>query len=234
LNKAHIINLLAEIRGYRHYLELCTPTTGGRYAEINRSKFASCIRLMYNCPETHAPADGLAIDYRTSGLEITECLSRMQEDGRNVDIALIDPFHEYEQSLRDLIEGFRLISHGGALVVHDCLPPKAELAQPQFIAGEWCGVTYQAFIDFVSDRDDLEFCTVDTDYGCGIIHKWASAKPAKSPNARAHALADWQANRDDPWTAFLSFEEHKGTLMNMISIKEFLARNPKPGRLLRR
>ena len=181
-NKAHLINYLAEVRGYRHYLELCTPTSGGRYAEIDRSKFATCLRLMYQCPESYVPADGLTIDYRTTGLDISECLSRMREDGQCVDIALIDSFHEYESSLRDLREGFRLISEGGTLVVHDCLPPTAELAQPKFIPGEWCGVTYQAFIDFVSNRDDLEFYTVDTDYGCGIIHK--QAKPA-TPAASA-------------------------------------------------
>jgi hypothetical protein len=32
-------------------------------------------------------------------------------------------------------------------------------------------VTYAAYIDFVSERDDLDFYTVDTDYGCGVIKK---------------------------------------------------------------
>jgi hypothetical protein len=32
-NKAHLINHLAEVHGYRHYLELCTFTTG-RVAEL--------------------------------------------------------------------------------------------------------------------------------------------------------------------------------------------------------
>src|SRR5262245_27757414 len=31
-NKAHLINHLAEVHGYRHYLELCTFMSGGRYA----------------------------------------------------------------------------------------------------------------------------------------------------------------------------------------------------------
>ena len=178
-NKAHIINYLAEVRGYRHYLELCTPTSGCRYAEIDCSKFLSCVRVMYQCPENHVPADGLPIDYRIGGLDTSECLSILREEAQCVDIALIDSFHEYESSLRDLVEGFQLISRGGTLVVHDCLPPRAELAQPKFIPGEWCGVTYQAFIDFVNNREDLEFYTVDTDYGCGIIHKQPGRMPAK-------------------------------------------------------
>jgi hypothetical protein len=52
-NKAHIINRLSEIRGYSHYLEVCTPTSGGRYAEIDRPLFSTCIRLMYNCPDSY-------------------------------------------------------------------------------------------------------------------------------------------------------------------------------------
>jgi hypothetical protein len=223
-NKAHIINRLSERRAYRHYLELCTPTSGGRYAEIDHSKFATCIRLMYNCPDSYLPSDGLTIDYRTPGLDIDECMTRMREDGR---IALIDSFHEYECSLRDLVEGFRLITTGGTLVVHDCLPPKVELAQPKFIPGEWCGVTYQAFIDFVSCGGDLKFYTVNTDYGCGVIHKLPQAKPRTS-QSRADALADWQARRGDSRAAFFSFREHEQTLMNTISVQKFRAMNPKP------
>ena len=239
-NKAHLINHLARVRGYRHYLEVCTPTSGGRYAEIKRSKFATCVRLMYQCP--HSYDDGMTIDYRSTGLDITECLTRMREDGRRVDIALLDSFHEYEPSLRDLREVFGLISDGGTLVVHDCLPPTTELAQPKFIHGEWCGVTYQAFIDYVSDRDDLEFYTVDTDYGCGIIRKRAKASPAAiagapsinhtAVDARSQTVANWQTQRDDPWAAFSFFEAHKKDLMNLISVDEFLAKNSKRTRNL--
>jgi hypothetical protein len=191
---------------------------------------------MYQCPENHVPADGLPIDYRIGGLDTSECLSKMRADGHVIDIALIDPFHAYEQSLRDLTEGFRLISEGGTLVVHDCLPPRAELAQPKFIPGEWCGVTYQAFIDFVNNREDLEFYTVDTNYGCGIIHKQPGRMPAESVGSRKHGaahtraqtLANWQTKRDDPWAAFSFFEANKRTLMNVISIDEFLVKNPNP------
>lgn len=236
-NKARIINHLAEVRGYRHYLELCTATTGNRYAEIDRSKFATCVRLMYQCPESYD--DGMAIDYRSTGLDITESLTRMREDCRYVDIALIDPFHEYEQSWRDLVEGFRLIREGGTLVVHDCLPTRAEIAGPKFIPGDWCGVTYQAYIDFVSHRDDLDFYTVDTDYGCGIIRKsgptplrraFASIQLGRPPSIgpmtgaeRASILADWQTKGDDPSAAFSFFDAHKQVLLNLISIDEFLA-----------
>jgi hypothetical protein len=41
-NKAHLINHLAGVHGYRHYLELCTFMSGGRYDEIDRAKLPTC------------------------------------------------------------------------------------------------------------------------------------------------------------------------------------------------
>ena len=66
------------------------------------------------------------------------------------------------------MEAFRLIRADGMLVVHDCLPPRLEVTVPTYITGEWCGVSYQAYVDFISQRHDLAVYTVDTDYGCGV------------------------------------------------------------------
>jgi hypothetical protein len=159
-----MVNRLAAVHGYRHYLELCTQTTGRVYAEIDRSLLTTCKRLMYRCPGS--PGDGMAVDYNSSDLDI----DAIRWENLTFDIALIDPFREYGTSWRDLEEGFKLIGPGGALVVHDCLPPRRELVSPTFTPGAWCGATYAAYIDFVSERD-LDFYTVDTDYGCGVIKK---------------------------------------------------------------
>ena len=78
-NKAHLINHLAEVHGYRHYLELCTYSSGRRYDEIDRAKFLTCSRLMYRCPDGFD--DGLAIDYRSATLDIGECLAAINQEG---------------------------------------------------------------------------------------------------------------------------------------------------------
>jgi hypothetical protein len=127
-NKAHLINHLAGVHGYRHYLELCTFMSGGRYDEIDRAKLPTCRRLMYRCPDDFD--DGLAIDYRSSTLDIGECLTTIRQEGRSFDIVLVDSWHEFEPSWRDLVEAFRLIRADGMLVVHDCLPPRPEIAVP--------------------------------------------------------------------------------------------------------
>ena len=193
MNKALIINHLVAVHGYRRYLELCTTVTGGLYGAVDRAPLTVCKRLLYRCPSDFD--DGLGIDYRTSTLDIGECLSSIPENDLPFDIALIDSWHEYGTSWRDLQEAFRLIRPGGTLVVHDCLPPRAAVAGAQPIPGEWCGVSYQAYIDFVHDGDDLEFYTVDVDYGCGVIRKarkrswlrrWASAVARLFPVSYTH------------------------------------------------
>jgi hypothetical protein len=58
---------------------------------------------MYRCPD--GPRDGMEVDYLSSDLDISECLDAIRRDNLIFDIALIDPFHEYGTSWRDLDEG---------------------------------------------------------------------------------------------------------------------------------
>jgi hypothetical protein len=150
--------------------------------------------------------DGLPTDYRSNTLDIGESLKKISDEDRRFDIALVDSWHEYETSWRDLVEGFRLIRQGGTLVVHDCLPPRSEIAVPNYIQGEWCGVSYQAYVDFISERHDLAVYTVDTDYGCGVIRKLADSSPESATVAGAELLEDWRSKRDDPTEAFAFFQ----------------------------
>ena len=221
-NKADLINHLAAVHGYRHYLELCTLSTGRRYAEIDRSQLETCVRLIYRCPEDFD--DGLPTDYRSTTLDIGECLTTIREKGRKFDIALVDSWHEYATSWRDLVEGFLLIRDGGTLVVHDCLPPRPEIAVPEYIPGEWCGVGYQAYVDFISQRYDLTAYTVDTDYGCGVIRKLAEPSPESATAAGVELLADWRSKRGAPMEAIAFLQAHKQALLNVITADEFFAR----------
>ena len=72
--------------------------------------------------------------------------------------------------------------------MHDCLPPRSEIAVPNYIQGEWCGVSYQAYVDFISQRHDLAVYTVDTDYGCGVIRKLVDPSPESATAAGAELL----------------------------------------------
>jgi hypothetical protein len=219
--KADLINHLAAVHGYRRYLELCSITTGFRFTQIDRSKL-ECHRLMYRCPDQYS--DGLDIDFRSSDLDISECLREIGQRQLRYDIMLVDPFHEYETSLRDIVAAFDLVVPGGIIVVHDCLPPSKTLAAPNFIPGAWCGVTYKAYLDFVTARGDLTYYTVDTDFGCGVIRKLSGDLRSPMPPATPKQLGlikRWQHMGDDFESTFRFFKQNRRNLLKLRTIDEF-------------
>jgi len=121
---------------------------------------------------------------------------------------------------------FELLADGGALVVHDCLPPTELVASPTYTEGHWAGVTYKAYLDFVLARDDLDYCTVDTDWGCGIIIKNRSLNfmTDASLSVRKSKLAsDWfSIHHDDDKILFSFFMQNHKQLLRLISAKTFV------------
>lgn len=221
--KTDIVHALAARFGYRRYLEFATSMTGHQYRRIDRGRFEECRRLLYNTPDDFA--DGLPIDYRASGFDIAIPLAAIAREGRRFDVILVDPYHEYRQSRRDLESALALLAPGGALVVHDCLPPDEEVAQPHFREGAWCGVTYKAFVDFVIAHRELRYVTVDTDYGCGIVRKAAPSLRARISRARRSGeFADWIGFGDDYAAAWRYFAVHHKSLLDLIDVDAFLAR----------
>ena len=111
------------------------------------------------------------IAFRSENQDISECVAELRRRDARYDIILVDPFHDYACSYRDIGLALLLLKDNGSIVVHDVLPPSAgEIISPTFVRGSWCGVTFMAFIDFLM-KQDLQFRTVDCDFGCGIIRK---------------------------------------------------------------
>jgi hypothetical protein len=216
--KANLINRIAKLRGYRSYLEISTAYSGFRYRQIDRDILTTCHRLMYQCPSEHS--DGMPIDFRSADLDIAECLREVQMRGCSYDIVLVDSWHEYATSRRDLIEALGLIAEGGTVVVHDCLADRERTAQPTFTPGDWRGVTYKAYLDFVLAQSTVDYRTVDIDCGCGIIRKRA-LRAAPSDERRA-LQEEWAAIGDDYSAAFRFMREHR-LLWNLVELKDFFS-----------
>lgn len=163
MTKNDIVHLLAEKRGYRRCLVLRTALTGPD-CNVDPKRFDVYTEIKYECegtPGKGIPRDNIAF-------------------GHSFDVALLDPWHTYEASLRDLQTAFNLLPSGGALVCHDCWPHKEETTHPDgwhacLEGKEWSGQTFRAWADFVNGRSDLRHCTVDVDYGVGIAIKEPSA-----------------------------------------------------------
>ena len=72
---------------------------------------------MYRCPSGYA--DELPIDFRSVGLDISDCVRVIRERGYRYDIILVDPLQEHGASMRDLTEALGLLADRGTIVVHD-------------------------------------------------------------------------------------------------------------------
>ena len=226
--KVDIIHHLARACGYRSYLEVCTATSGLRYAEIDRALFDPCHRLMYRCPDDFS--DGLPVDFLSRNLRIARCLRAIRRRKLRYDIILVDPWHLYDTSYRDMTAALRMVADDGAVVVHDCRPPREEIATTVYTPGDWAGVTYKAYVDFVMTRDYLRYFTVDSDYGCGLIfnrprpsllQRWFGARPALSEE-RERLFSDWRACGNDYKRIYRFFDDNHSALLNLVSVEEFV------------
>ena len=210
LSKTEIVNALTRKHGFSSYLEISTGKTGNHFAGVDRTQLTTCHRLVYRCPDDYS--DGLEIDFRTRGVGISPFFDEVRHRGTTYDIVLVASSHTYECSMRDLSYALSALGDGGVLVVHDCDPPDS------------CGVTYAAFVDFVLGRDDIDYYTVDTDFGCGVIKK---RRPLPSPDRISAGPAPeglrlfWEAIRSDETLRYVGFKERKRELLRMISAREF-------------
>jgi hypothetical protein len=236
--KMDLINELAAIHGYRSYLEICTPTTGTLYGDLDRGRYSLSHRLMYRWRDQFD--DGMAIDFRSSSLDSGEGASAIRASGNTYDVILVDPFHEYEASAQDLREACKLIKPTGTIVVHDCNPEEEALVTPQYRDGSWCGLTYKAYLDMMLESVRLQSCTVDTDHGCAIIRRRPLmsrlrliASRALGPiggGNRSRLLREWRRVGKDDAAAFRLLKAQTKSLLNLVTVEEFLAgeRNGSP------
>src|SRR5262249_23927978 len=84
------------------------------------------------------------------------------------------------------------------------------------------GVVYRAYLDFVLTRDDLDYCTVDADWGCGIIVKNGTLSlMADAPSfvRKSKLASDWFSIHNDDKAAFKFFMQNHKQLLRLISTK---------------
>lgn len=229
MEKYDIINGLAREFGLRRYLEICTSSTGLKFQYVESGQFEVCHRLMYRCPRDHD--DGFEITRRTAD-ETSHALVADLHAGLSAseryDIVFVDSFHTYRASRLDLLGAMCLLAPHGIMVVHDCNPTDATIVQPTFRPGSWCGVTYQAYVDFLLGGRGAGHCTVDTDYGCGVVFNTEAAVPASWRNAGppSRLALDWAAASDDDDARFAFFAAHRAALLNLVTPAHFQAVHP--------
>ncbi|MBX7165674.1 MAG: class I SAM-dependent methyltransferase [Pirellulales bacterium] len=217
MRKFEVVQQLSARFGYRRYLEICTPTTGATFAEIKAEQFPTRVRCMYRCPADYD--DGLQLDVRTEAESSEPLYARLMQSGRRFDAVFVDPFHTHACTLRDLVYGLQVLNPTGVMVVHDCSPPCAEWSTPEFIAGNWCGITYAAFLDVVLGDPALTYFTVDCDFGCGVVLKSDGLLPLVGTRPDRELVREWFALELADKYPF--FDRHRADLLQLRSVDEF-------------
>lgn len=90
--------------------------------------------------------------------------------GQPIDLAFIDGMHLFEYALRDFRNIERNAAPGSVVLIHDCLPPSAEMATRDRNTAMWTGDTWKTICCLIDLRPDLEVSTIAVKgSGLGII-----------------------------------------------------------------
>ena len=179
----------------------------------SRGECASCIE----CPLSFS--DGERVDFSTQAESSEELFSELMKSGERFDLVFVDPWHTYISSLRDITFGLQLIKDDGALLIHDCNPPNATCAEPEYRVGDWCGVTFAAYLDVVLFTSGIHYITVDSDFGCGIISKDHGLTHLYTSQPATSLASQWQMLNISQKYAF--FDENRSQLLHLISTDTF-------------
>ena len=221
--KFHLMNELAQIHGYRSVLEISTATSGFTFDQLDRSAFEVCHRLSYLTPDDWT--DGAPVHYRTRDRETAESLRQIRAQGLHFDIVFVDACHEYASTWRDIHDALSLVSDDGIVVLHDCLPEREIVCAPS--RGDlidWSGVTYKAYFDLLLARNDLWYCTVDADVGCGMIRSTRKTHLyRRAIDGNPECIRAWRNVGTDFDAAYRIYEHHRDELLNVVTVDEFLS-----------
>ena len=124
-------------------------------------------------------------------------------------VIFIDGWHISNQVERDIINSLNHLSDDGYIVLHDCNPPELYFAREDYVVDgrgdSWNGTVWKVIYKLRATRPDLFVCTVDTDYGVGIV-------------TRGQQIC---CDFNNPFFEYREFEKNKKEHLNLISIEEF-------------
>ncbi|NVK53914.1 MAG: class I SAM-dependent methyltransferase [Flavobacteriaceae bacterium] len=144
-----------------------------------------------------------------------------------IDVVFVDGLHNYDQSLRDVLNSLKFLNQNGFIVLHDCNPKGAAQAYPikesyaEVVAqlqnggiegwtGEWNGDVWKTIVHLRTFNPDLKVITIDSDQGLGVI---TFGKNEDLLKIKKEELLN--ANFD-----FL--EENRNELLGLLSVVDFL------------
>ena len=99
-----------------------------------------------------------------------------------VDVAFVDGDHEFSQALRDILNLEKFMSPQGVIFIHDCNPPTRNHAEMNDDI-EWTGDVWKISCYLTTYRPDLNFFTLNCDWGLGVLTGFRSSSGSELPSS---------------------------------------------------
>jgi hypothetical protein len=156
---------LYNTKNYKNILFVRTPTTGIFLDKIV-IKDNNITRILYDTKII----PNFDCDDSTIIIDRSDLLNSLIFLNKKYDLICLDPFHLYEDSIRDMELLSSFLTDNGVLLCHDCFPTNINLASPIFIE-DWCGQTYIAFVELAYKNPNWYYGVLNIDTGIGILSK---------------------------------------------------------------
>ena len=186
VDKSEIINFLIKKNNFKRYLEIGVMV--GRNFNLVNIDFKESVDPVYAA--THSMT--------------SDAYFNMIDYSVKYDIIFVDGLHHSDQVYRDILNSFNHLTDNGIVLSHDMNPPFEVCQRRNSVVADWNGDCWKAFIQLRSERDDLDMCVVDTDWGIGIIKKGNQNKINIPENIE-----------------YEYFSSNRHYLLNLVSVDEF-------------
>ena len=210
MNRYDVINDLIIKNNYKTYLEIGVRNPDECFNLINCETKHS-VDPGYEVALPHFNIDNL-VTYQYTSDTFFKLLENKGTDLSTTykwDIIFIDGLHISNQVERDIMNSLNHLAENGVVVLHDCNPPNLWMAREDYIidgiAHGWNGTVWKSIYKLRATRPDLFVCTVDTDYGIGIVKRGKQE------------CCDF----DNSYYEYRIFEQNRKEHLNLISIEEF-------------
>jgi hypothetical protein len=200
--RTDIINLIARLHRFQHYLEI-----GVRDPRYNYDKIKCRDKVGVDPDPKSTAVVKMTSDAYFAGLHEKFAFAN---ETRGFQIVFIDGLHTEEQVDKDIANALKHLTPDGVIILHDCNPP-SEWHQRSYDAytkkrGQWNGTVWRSFVKLRMTRPDMFMYTVDTDFGVGVIRPVGSQKLLDLGN--------------DPLT-YATFAKRKRDALKLVTVEQF-------------
>jgi len=193
--RSNIINSLAKRHNYQSYLEIGVEN-------------GLCMQSII-CPlKFGVDPNPLKPEFVTHKMTSDEFFSK---ESFKFDIIFIDGLHLSEQVDKDIENSLLNLSEGGCIVLHDTNPINEEWGNRNIRPIKWNGDVYRSVLKFKYEYPDINYFTVNTDFGVTVLYKINEEQKNKRKNLDLTEKLTWNY-----------FESNRKDVLNLISKEDFL------------